>query len=123
MNRKDILILLSPCIAFLLVAAAAFGVSRTLAQSTTEDHRADEKFRDLSVKVKTGVLRPTPDEMLEAVRRYHATAQAEGALMGSASKLVRSIACLVPGGIFWQVAAVLSVVKRRRKISADISPA
>jgi hypothetical protein len=117
MTRKDFITLLSPAIVFVLVAAAAFLISGTIARwhDDFDMQRADEKFRELSDKVRSGALRPTPDQMLDAIRRYRKVSQSQHELLGAVGRFVLSMAWFAPVGVCAQLSAILAVRKRWRK--------
>jgi|SRR5215831_5571457 len=124
MTRKNFITLLSPAIVFVLVAAAAFLISGTIARwhDDFDMQRADEKFRELSDKVRSGSLRPTPDQMLEAITRYRKVSQSQHELLGAVGRFVLSMAWFAPVCISAQLWAVLAVRKRWRETYPSSKP-
>jgi len=117
MTKKDIFYLLSPSIAFVILAAAAVLSSNTILRldDPVRENESQQKFEKFVTKVKSGEWQLTQDKMIEGMRLAREAAAAARRASVSIGELMRDFVWLALVGIFWQLAAVISVRKRLQK--------
>jgi hypothetical protein len=114
MTKKDVIILLSPSILFIVVAVAAFLTSEMIRQHTRDDG-SKQKFDTFVTNVQNGKWQLTTDKWLEGMRREEATAEAYRQASATNGDMMQIIGYTTLAGILLQTAAIFSVRKRLRK--------
>ena len=113
MTKKDIILLLSPSVLFVLIVVAAFFTSEMiLERSKDNDHK--QKFETFVSNVQSGKWQLTTDRWLDVIRREDATTEAYREASVSIAGMFRDFIWASVAGIFIQVIAVFSVLKRLR---------
>jgi hypothetical protein len=117
MTKKDLAILLSPSIAFVILAVAAFLSSSMILGrfDSAREQESQQKFERFVAKVKSGEWQLTQDKMIEGMRLAHEAAAADRQASVSICELMRDFVWLALVGIFWQLVAVFNVRKRLQK--------
>jgi hypothetical protein len=117
MTKKDIPILLCPCIVFAIVGICAFLLSHTIERYQEFQHapESQQKFDTFVTNMVSGKSQLTPDRWIMVLRSSRSVAEAEQKINASTGKEVLDFVWLAAVGIFWQSAAVFIVVRRLRK--------
>jgi|HubBroStandDraft_6_1064221.scaffolds.fasta_scaffold584718_2 hypothetical protein len=114
MTKKDVFILLSPSIFFIVVAVAAFLTSEMIRRHTHYDG-SRQKFDTFVTNVQSGKWQLTTNKWLEGMQREEATAEAYRDVGADSADMMRVFAWTSLAGIVFQTAVVFSVKKRLRK--------
>ena len=117
MTKKDVAILLSPSIAFVILASLAFLSSGMILGhfDSNQERESQQKFERFVAKVKSGEWQLTQDKMIEGMRLAQEAAAADRRASASIGELMRAFVWLALAGIFLQLVAVFSVRKRLQK--------
>ncbi len=113
MNAKNLALLLSACLIWLVVAAAAFFDSNLLIRNHEQNQRPEHQkaYEKFVENVKNGTWQLTQDKMLQAIDLSREVSRADDRICASAGKLTLLIAWVSVAAIFWQIACIL-IVKR-----------
>jgi hypothetical protein len=114
MTKRDIALLLSPSIFFVVVAVAAFIMSAMIRQHTREDGHA-QKFDAFVTNVQSGKWELTPDKWLDGIRREEATAESYRQAGAATGQMFLDLCGAALVGFIFQIAVVFSVRKRLSK--------
>ena len=117
MSKKDIAILLSPTIIFVILGICAFITSqRVLCYTDIQQEQAHrQKYATFVTNVVTGKWELPPDRWLAVLGSAEQSAAGERAVNRSTGIEVRDFIWFAAIGIYWQVAAVFIVGRRLRK--------
>ena len=114
MTKRDITLLLSPSVFFIVAAVAAFMMSAMIRQHASDDG-SHQKFDTFVSNVQSGKWQLTTDKWLEGMRHEEATSEAYRQASMDVGEMLLLVCWTTALGIAFQIAAVYSVTKRLRK--------
>jgi hypothetical protein len=114
MTRRDITLLLSPSVFFIVAAVAAFMTSAMIRQHASDDG-SHQKFVTFVTNVQNGKWQLTPDKWLEGMRHEEALSEAYRHACIGAGQMLQVVCWATVAGIAFQIATLYSVRKRLRK--------
>lgn len=114
MKKRDITLLLSPSIFFVIIAVTAFVMSSMIRQHTRDDGHA-QKFNTFVTNVQTGKWQLTTDKWLDGMRSEEATAESYREAGATTCQMFLVLCGAALLGFIFQIAVIFSVRKSLSK--------
>jgi hypothetical protein len=116
MTKKNIFILLLPCMIFITITALTFHCSSVF-HKLSQAHsvgKSDQAYDKLVKKVQSGELLVTSDMMIDQLRRLQHNNEVEDEFFARTAENMRTLGWIMFGGIVLQVYVILRINMQRR---------